>query len=67
MKKLVAFGCFILAIQSLSQVTSDNDTNAQFRGEKVLIKAIAVFVNSNANRKVPLKHIHLPSLERPYV
>jgi hypothetical protein len=64
MKKLLAAGCCILAFQSFSQVNTIT-TADQLNGSKLLIKAIAVIVNAEANRKSPPKHVHVPRLESP--
>jgi hypothetical protein len=65
MKKLLAAGCTILTLQSFSQITPINESADMQNGKKVLIKAIAVIVNSEHNRKLPPKRIHLPNLESP--
>ena len=64
MKKLLASGCCILAFQSFSQVAQMNEGLHEYNGRRVLIKAIAVIVNTEANRKLPPKRICVPSLER---
>ena len=65
MKKLLASGCCILAFQSFSQVAQVSDGLSDYNGKRVLIKALAVIVNTEANRKIPQKRIALPNLERP--
>ncbi|HYO22513.1 MAG TPA: hypothetical protein VER36_08910 [Flavisolibacter sp.] len=65
MKKLLASGCCILAFQSFSQVSHVHDGMNDDNGRRVLIKAIAVIVNTEANRKAPPKRISVPSLESP--
>jgi hypothetical protein len=67
MKKILAAGCSVLFLQSFSQVSSSHDEMAEQSGRKVLIKAIAVIVNTDANRKAPPKRVHLPNMERPHV
>jgi hypothetical protein len=67
MKKLLAAGCTILALQSFSQIAPMNDPADLLNGRKVLIKAIAVIVNSENNRKIPPKRIHIPNLESPRI
>jgi hypothetical protein len=67
MKKILAAGCCILAFQSFSQIASGNEALDQYNGRKVLIKAIAVMVNSESARKAPPKRIHIPNLESPRV
>jgi len=65
MKKLLASGCCILAFQSFSQVAYCNEALDLQNGRKVLVRAIAVIVNAEANRKAPPKRIHIPNLESP--
>ena len=65
MKKLLASGCCILFLQSFSQVSPANDTLDLQNGRKILIKAIAVIVNTDANRKLPPKRIYIPNIESP--
>lgn len=65
MKKLLAAGCCILAFQNFSQVTNCNEAADKSNGRRVLIKAIAVIVNTEANRKLPPKRIYIPNLESP--
>ena len=66
MKKLLAAGCCVFALQSVSQVNHGMEAIDQQKGKRILIKAIAVMVNSEANRKAPPKRIHVPNLESPY-
>lgn len=66
MKKLLASGCCIIALQNVSQVAQTDAFN-EYNGKRVLVKAIAVMVNSEANRKAPPKRIYLPNLESPRV
>lgn len=66
MKKLLAAGCCIMSLQSFSQVAVyGNEAYEMQNGRRVLIKAIAVIVNAQANRKLPPKRIHRPHLESP--
>jgi hypothetical protein len=66
MKKLLAAGCCILAFQSLSQVAQNNDL-VDTNGKRMLVKAIAVVMNAEGQRKMPPKHIYPPNLESPRV
>jgi len=59
MKKLIASGCCVLLLQSFSQVTLSDEALEQANGRKVLVKAIAVIVNTNAHRKVAPKNVAL--------
>ena len=67
MKKLLASGCCILFFQNFSQVPLPNDGFDLQNGRRVLVKAIAVIVNTDHNRKVPAKRISIPNLESPRV
>lgn len=62
MKKLLASACCVLAFQNVSQV-AQMDALHENNGKRVLIKAIAVIVNTEANRKAPPKRISLPNIE----
>ena len=64
MKKILAAGCCVLAFQSFSQV-STNTAADNFNGRRVLIKAIAVIVNAENNRKSPPKRVYVPRVESP--
>jgi hypothetical protein len=64
MKKLLAVFCSALCIHSISQSPLDTATNSQkTSGEKVLLKAIAVIVNPQANKKAPAKISNVSSTE----
>jgi hypothetical protein len=67
MKKLFAgFSC-ILFLQNFSQASVNQLTNPeQAAGQKLLIKAIAVIVNSEANKKAPAKIVRVFSSDCPY-
>ena len=66
MKKLVAAYCCFLFIQSFSKITAGNEIAEQkAAGQKTLIKAIAVMVNSEANKKFPPRRIYIASAEPP--
>jgi hypothetical protein len=66
MKKLVAAGCCILFLQNVAKVSTGNDlTEQKASGQKVLIKAIAVMVNTEANKKLPPRRIFIASAEPP--
>ncbi len=65
MKKLVAAGCCIIALQNFSQVAAGNEALDLQNGRKGLIRAIAVIVNADAVRKTPAKRIHVPNVESP--
>jgi hypothetical protein len=56
MKKLLAAGCCVIALQSFSQVSSSGSVAD---GKKVLVKAVAGIVNNEANRKLPPRRIHI--------
>jgi hypothetical protein len=65
MKRILAAGCFILALNSLSHVKTGVDISSPTDGRKVLIRAIAVIVNSEANRKIPAAKLYIPKIESP--
>lgn len=67
MKKLIAFACCIFALQNISQVAIGGEAVENLSDRRLLVKAIAVIVNSEAARKVPPKRIHVPNLESPRV
>lgn len=55
-------------MHSISQAPFDlRVTSPKSSGEKVLVKALAVFVNREGNKKAPVKKINLPSSACPYV
>ena len=55
MKKLCSVLCFVLYIHSFSQEPKVGDTAQKTSGEKVLIKALAVFANPEWNKKAAAK------------
>jgi len=66
MKKLVAAGCCVLFLQSFSKVSVGNELSEQkSTGQKVLVKAIAIIVNTEANKKLPPKRVYVASSEPP--
>jgi hypothetical protein len=67
MKKLVAAGCCIFFLQTFCKVSVACETAEEDRsaGRKVLIKALAVIVNTEANRKLPAKRIFTACSEPP--
>jgi hypothetical protein len=66
MKKLIAGGCCILCLQTFSQAAPAKDISEEtLQGRKGLIRAIAVIMNAESNKKVPARRICLPSCERP--
>jgi hypothetical protein len=66
MKKLVAAGCCVFFLQSFSKVSTGDDLAEQkASGQKVLVKAITIIVNTEANKKLPPKRICIASSEPP--
>jgi len=66
MKKLLSAYCSVLCFQSISQPPIETGSNSQkASGEKVLMKAIAVFVNPESNKKAPVKTVTIFSVESP--
>ena len=67
MKKLLAAACCVLALQSFLQVKPGTDTSVKADGRRVLIKAIALIVNTEANRKMPPRQVYIPSADTPKI
>jgi len=65
MKKLVAAYCCILFLQTFSKVSPVIDSSEKTTGKKVLVKAIAIIVNTEANKKLPVRKIFIASSELP--
>ncbi|MEI9911558.1 MAG: hypothetical protein WDO71_19030 [Bacteroidota bacterium] len=66
MKKLLSTFCCILYIHSIAQSPADIKViSSKTTGEKVLIKALAVIVNPEGNKKPPARKINLSSNECP--
>jgi hypothetical protein len=65
MKRVLAACCCILAFNSLSHVKTGADMSSPTDGRKVLIRAIAVIVNTEANRKMPAAKQYIPKIESP--
>jgi len=65
MKKLVAAYCCILFLQSFSKVSPTTDSSEKTTGKKVLVKAIAIIVSTEANKKYPTRKIFVASSELP--
>jgi hypothetical protein len=67
MKKLLSVICCVLYLDSISHAPIEAGLKAEkASGEKVLIKAIAVFMNPEGNKKMPAKRINLSSTEGPW-
>jgi len=66
MKKLLAAYCCILFLKTFAQ-SPMNEVRPESKttGNKVLIKAIAVIVNAESNKKAPARKIFVPSSESP--
>jgi hypothetical protein len=67
MKKLVAAYCCILFLQTFSNVSTENDSSEKTSGKKVLVKAIAIMVNTEANKKLPARRIFVAPSELPLI
>ncbi|GAA4752752.1 hypothetical protein [Flavisolibacter ginsenosidimutans] len=65
MKKLIALGGCIWLFQSFSHAALSDDAIEQANGRKVLVKALAVVVNTNAHRKVAPKNVALAGSGHP--
>jgi hypothetical protein len=58
MKKLLSVFCFVLCVHSIMQTPADAGTgSSKTSGEKGLMRALAVIVNPEANKKSPAKTI----------
>ena len=67
MKKLVAAACCILLLHNFSKVSTFNTNDQKTNGQRVLVKAIAVIVNTESNKKLPAKRIFIATSEPPWV
>jgi hypothetical protein len=66
MKKLLSVFCSVLCIHSISQSPVDTGINPQkTSGEKILMKAIASYVNPEGNKKAPAKTTSVSLVECP--
>jgi hypothetical protein len=66
MKKLFASFSCILFLRNFSQASVNQVANPEkAAGQKTLIKAIAVIVNAEGNKKAPSKTIHVYSSDCP--
>lgn len=67
MKKLVAAGCCIFFLQTFCKVSTQCEPAEDERaaGKKVLIKALALIVNTEAGKKLPAKRIFTACAEPP--
>lgn len=66
MKKLLSGFCCILYLHSFSQAPLDaGPTSPKTAGQKVLVRAIAVIVNPEGNKKAPDKTIQVSPKECP--
>jgi hypothetical protein len=66
MKKLVTIICCFLQLRSFAQSPAEaSNSSEKGAGEKILIKAIAGFVNPNGNKKGPVKTVTLSAAECP--
>jgi hypothetical protein len=64
MKKLLSVFCSVLCIHSIMQTPAEAGNNSpKTSGEKNLMKALAVIVNPEANKKAPTKTITITSTE----
>jgi hypothetical protein len=62
MKKLLSIGCCILYAHSFSKVPIESSSSTA-NDTKVLIKAIAVIMNPEGNKKTPVRTINIFSSE----
>jgi hypothetical protein len=59
MKKLLAGICAILSLHSIASATELVSDSQKSSGQKNLIKAIAVIVNTEGQKKAPAKTVHV--------
>ncbi|HYJ38108.1 MAG TPA: hypothetical protein VEV87_05805 [Chitinophagaceae bacterium] len=62
MKKLLSIACCVLYAHSFSKVPMES-TTSRTSDAKVLIKAIAVMMNPEGNKKTPIKTVNIFSSE----
>lgn len=68
MKQLLSLFCCILYMHSITQAAVDIKViSLKTSGEKVLVKALAMFVNREGNKKGPAKRINVPSSDSPWI
>ncbi|MFL5810084.1 MAG: hypothetical protein ACJ749_11225 [Flavisolibacter sp.] len=65
MKKLLAGICSILFLHSFSSAKEFVSDSQKTSGQKNLIKAIAVMVNTEGNKKAPARTTHVFSSDCP--
>jgi hypothetical protein len=64
MKKLLSVFCSVLCIHCVMQTPVEAGSNsAKSSGEKGLMRALAVIVNPEANKKAPAKTVTITSTE----
>jgi hypothetical protein len=67
MKKLLSISCCVLYLQSLSQPAPLDLRATNAAGKKGLIKALAIIVNREGNKKSPVKKVSVAPSELPWV
>ncbi|HEY0356169.1 MAG TPA: hypothetical protein VGC29_08200 [Flavisolibacter sp.] len=65
MKKLVAIACSVFFLSNFSKVSAGNISDESSRGQRNLVKAIAVIVNTESNKKLPSKPVFVASSDSP--
>jgi hypothetical protein len=66
MKKLLSILCCVLYLQSLSQPAALDLRTTKAAGKKGLIKALAIIVNREGNKKSPVKKVNVTPSELPW-
>ena len=66
MKKLVAAACCVFLISSFSKTSAIHSSDPKTNGQKYLVKAIAVIVNTESNKKLPPRKIFVAAKEAPW-
>lgn len=67
MKKILAVVCCALYLQSFSQPAPLDMRSSGSAGKKGLIKALAIIVNREGNKKNPAKKISVTPSELPWL
>jgi hypothetical protein len=68
MKQLLSLFCCVLYMHSITHASFDIKVSSpKTSGEKVLVKALAIIVNREGNKKGPVKKINVASSDSPWI
>lgn len=68
MKQLLSLFCCVLYMHNITEPSLDvKISSPKTSGEKVLVKALALIVNREGNKKGPVKKINVPSSDSPWI